>query len=105
MDIEQTIRAAEQGDAEAQYHLGVLYDLGEGVLRDRTEAVKWYRLSAEQGHADAQYSLGWLYDRGFDVPQDYTEAVKWYRLAAEQWHMAALSRLNYYHAAHQTNPS
>ena len=33
---------AEQGDAEAQYNLGVMYDDGTGVLQDYKEAVKWY---------------------------------------------------------------
>ncbi len=48
---------AEQGDAEAQYNLGVMYDDGTGVLQDYKEAVKWYLLSAEQGNADAQMVL------------------------------------------------
>jgi TPR repeat protein len=49
--------AAEQGNAEAQYYLGVSYDIGEGVSQDKIEAVKWYRLAAEQGHAEAQDML------------------------------------------------
>ena len=75
---------AEQGDALAQYNLGVMYDTGEGVPQDYKEAVRWYRLAAEQGHADAQYNLASMYDNGDGVPQDYKEAVRWYRLAAEQ---------------------
>ena len=50
--------AAEQGDASAQYSLGVMYDFGRGVLEDDAEAVRWYRLAAEQGDADAQNRLG-----------------------------------------------
>ena len=42
---------AEQGDAEAQYNLGVMYDNGQGVAQDYAEAVKWYRRAAEQGDA------------------------------------------------------
>ena len=75
---------AEQGIAEAQYNLGLLYGNGWGVLQDYAEAVKWYRLSAEQGYANAQYNLGFMYEDGKGVLQDYAEAVKWYRLAAEQ---------------------
>ena len=78
--------AAEQGDAEAQFKLGVRYEKGRGVSRDDEEAVKWYRLAAEQGLADAQYNLGWMYDEGHGVPRDDEEAVIWYRLAAEQGH-------------------
>ena len=70
---------AEQGDARAQYNLGVVYDEGEGVPQDYTEAIKWYRLAAEQRFFLAQYNLGVKYDDGEGVPQDYTEALKWYR--------------------------
>ena len=41
--------AAEQGYADAQYNLGLMYSNGEGVPQDYKEAVKWYRLAAEQG--------------------------------------------------------
>jgi hypothetical protein len=76
--------SAEQGDANSQYSLGVMYDLGQGVLQDYQEASKWYRLSAEQGNANAQWSLGAMYRDGLGVLQDYQEASKWYRLSAEQ---------------------
>ena len=42
-------KLAEQGDAAAQYNLGLMYDNGQGVPQDYAEAVKWYRLAAEQG--------------------------------------------------------
>ena len=67
---------AQQGDAYAQYNLGVMYDAGNGVLQDYKEAVRWYRLAAEQGLASAQFNLGWMYDNGNGVPQDYKEAVR-----------------------------
>ena len=47
-------KAAEQGDAEAQYKLGGCYLDGEGVARDKTEALKWWRKAAEQGHEEAR---------------------------------------------------
>ncbi len=40
---------AEQGNTEAQYGLGVMYDKGRGVPRDHAEALQWYRKAAEQG--------------------------------------------------------
>ena len=75
---------AEQGDAKAQYSLGVAYRKGDGVPQDYAKAAKWYRHAAEQGHAEAQYNLGVMYAEGRGVAQDYSEAVKWTRLAAEQ---------------------
>ena len=75
---------AEQGNAIAQYNLGVMYDQGEGVPQNDAEAMKWYRLAADQGHARAQYTLGTIYHEGRGVKQNYAEAFKWYRLAADQ---------------------
>ena len=80
---------AEQGDAEAQFNLGVRYFHGRGVPEDIQEAIRWVRLAAEQGHAEARLSLGVLYDEGRGVPRDHEEAVRWYRLAAEQGHPEA----------------
>ena len=77
-------KAADQGDADAQYNLGVMYDNGQGVPQDYAAAVSWYRKAADQGDADAQYNLGVMYDNGQGVPQDYAAAVSWYRKAADQ---------------------
>ncbi len=77
-------RTAEQGNAEAQFSLGFVYDYGLGVPEDDIEAVRWYRLSAEQGDAEAQAFLGYMYETGEGVPQNYAEAVRWYRKAAFQ---------------------
>ena len=74
---------AEQGDADAQKDLGVMYYTGQGVPQNYDEAVRWYRLAAEQGNVAAQSNLAEMYYIGEDVPQDYTEAAKWLRLAAE----------------------
>jgi uncharacterized protein len=83
---------ADQGDALAQFNLGVMYGKGQGVPQDYAEAVRWYRKAADQGNAQAQSNLGGAYDNGKGVPQDYAEAVKWYRKAADQG--AALAQFN-----------
>ena len=44
---------AEQGDASAQYNLGVLYDNGLGVPQDKVRAYMWFTLSAAQGRDGA----------------------------------------------------
>ena len=49
---------AEQGHAEAQFNLSLMYCNGEGVLQDYNEAVKWYPKSAEQDNRLAQATLG-----------------------------------------------
>jgi TPR repeat protein len=37
---------AEQGDADAQYNLGFMYDTGQGVVQNDKKAVKWWRKAA-----------------------------------------------------------
>jgi len=77
---------AAQGNAKAQYNLGLMFSYGNGIKEDRVEALKWYRASAEQGFVEAQYKLGTiLLRREWGMP-DYAESIKWYTKAAEQGH-------------------
>ena len=75
---------AEQGKADAQYNIGVMYNRGHGVPQNYLEAMRWYRLSAEKGHASAQYNLGVMYKNGDGILKDYKEAAKWFKSAAVQ---------------------
>lgn len=89
---------AEQGDAGAQFNLGVAYENGRGVAKDEREAVRWYRLAAQQGDADAQNNLGGMYAFGRGVAKDDREAEHWWRLAAEQGNPAAQHNLGWMYA-------
>jgi|GEM_PF-6705750 len=75
---QQYRKAAEQGDADAQYRLGLLYYNGAGVAKDTTQAISWLRKSAEQGNADAETTLGWMYEHGDGVAKDTKQAARWY---------------------------
>jgi TPR repeat protein len=75
---------AAQGNAAAQFSLGLMYANGQGVAQDNAEAVKWYQLAAKQKHTQSQLNLGTMYLEGKGVAQDYAEAVKWYRFAADR---------------------
>lgn len=77
-------QAAEQGNAEAQFNLGLLYEKGDGVEQNWKEAVNWYRKAAMQNHSYAEFNLGVCYENGIGVVQDFEEAIKWFRKAAEQ---------------------
>ena len=66
---------AEQGGANAQFRLGVMYDSGHGMLRSDAEAIKWYRKAAEQDDAVAQFDLGVMYAKG--VSPNHGEAALW----------------------------
>jgi len=50
-------KAADQGDASAQYNLGIAYARGDGVAKNEAEALKWFRMAAEQGEPNARYTL------------------------------------------------
>jgi hypothetical protein len=75
---------ADQGDADAQFNLAVLYGSGQGVAQDWTEAAHWLRLAADQGHAPGQSALGLVYREGLGVQPDLVEAVRWVRRGADQ---------------------
>lgn len=82
--FQKTKELANQGNAEAEFDLGVMYDYGREVEKNEVEAVRWYRKAAEQGYPKAQSNLGFCYDTGRGVGQDTEEAIKWYRKAAKQ---------------------
>ncbi len=73
---------AEEGDPEAQFNLGILYDLGQGVAQNKMMAATWYRRSAEQGFAAAQYNLAVIFKNGEGVPRNDVLAYALFDLAA-----------------------
>jgi uncharacterized protein len=84
---------AEQGQAGAQYQLGLLYGNGKGVTKDDAKARLWHEKAAIQGHTEAQVNLGILlmYARGGQ--QDYKMAVYYLRLASNKGNDLAQRRL------------
>jgi len=79
--------AAAQGDAGAQYALGLCYlSGGDGLRTDLVEAERLIRLSANQGYARAQLALAVMYKNGNCVlRQNYLEAARWCRRAIRSW--------------------
>lgn len=73
---------AEQGDAEAQYRMGMMARFGWGTERDAGSAARWLRKAADQNHAQAQAELGTMYRLGRGVPEDPKEAARLLRAAA-----------------------
>ena len=89
---------AEQGNAGAQFNLGIVYDTGSGVPENDIEAARWFRMAAEQGYAKAQVNLGFMHFNGSGVPQDVVEAARLFRLATEQGNADAQLRLGLMYA-------
>ena len=73
---------AEQGNAGAQYGLGYMYYIGQGIPEDHKEAMKWYLKAAEQGYANSQNSLGAMYENGNGVLHDNVLAHMWYNIGS-----------------------
>lgn len=73
-------KAAEAGDAHAQYMLGSHYQI-KGKYE---QAIYWYTKAAEQGDEYAQFAIGNCYERGQGVEKDYFIADQWYMKSAEQ---------------------
>ncbi|MDL2279114.1 sel1 repeat family protein [Desulfovibrio sp. OttesenSCG-928-G11] len=121
--------AAEQGNSDAQYSLGVLHGveslqrhaaeqgcaraqcrLGKKYLRDSPinlkEAARWFQKAAEQGDCTAQAHLGAMHYFGENVAKDYGIAASWLKKAAEGGHRGAQNWLDFlsqdkYHIIHE----
>jgi len=83
-------KAADQSHALAQFNLGVMYDRGQGILRDPVQSMMWIGKAAQLGDAGAQYMLGMRRNRLSlaEAPEaaleSRIEAYKWLQLAAAQ---------------------
>ena len=79
--LQQLRYRAEQGDAIAQFDMGLLYRNGENVPYDVVQAVNWFRKAAEQGNTEAQTNLAYHYAVGEGVPKDAVQSNFWYSKA------------------------
>ncbi|MEP4051380.1 MAG: OmpA family protein [Litorimonas sp.] len=98
-DLNSVRAKANAGDANAQFHLGLVYENGDGVPKNSAEAAKWYRKAAEQNHKYAQYNLAFLYANGEDISVNIAEVVKWMRRAADGGDADALFQMGTLYAA------
>lgn len=73
---------AEQGNPEAQYRIGLMYEFGKGYPQDKAQGIAWFRKAAGQNHAAAQTELAIIYATGDGVAQDNKQAVDWFQKGA-----------------------
>lgn len=85
----QFIRAAELGDTDAQYELGMYYMSGVGVGVDLEMAVFWLEKVAEKGFAKAQFQAGMCHHLDYDDVLEVGRCAYWFSKAAEQGHARA----------------
>ena len=77
-------KAAEKGDWNAQYEMGVRYEEGNGVPKNIEKAIFWYQKAAEEYHQAAMARLGKIYDKGELVPRNSKKALHWYQKAIQR---------------------
>lgn len=75
---------ANQGNITAQYLLGCMYEIGEGLEKDYQKTKEWYEKAAVQGDSKAQCSLGYMYGMRVDIQKDFKKAIEWYEKSASQ---------------------
>lgn len=80
--FERFREAALEGNANAQYYLGVMYADGQGTQTNFAEAARWYEKAAAQNQPDALYKLARLYAIGLGVNVDGKRAIELYARAA-----------------------
>ena len=81
--IEKYKEGVKNGDADAQYNLGRMFDNGEGVRRNHKEAVRLYRLSAKQGNKIARNNLRNIIKTMKNVKNDKQKSKRLFRVASK----------------------
>ncbi|MBL0942047.1 MAG: sel1 repeat family protein, partial [Alphaproteobacteria bacterium] len=71
--------AAMQGYSPAQFSLGYIYSVGQGVAQNNEIALQWFQKAAEQGNAEAQVNLVVMYAEGQGVTQNNEIALEWFQ--------------------------
>lgn len=91
------IGAANQGHAEAQYHVGYCRYFGWGQRdNDYGDAVRWWKKAAQQGDRASQYRLGKCFRDGDGVEEgkaDLKKAKEWWEKSAAQGYVDAIEEL------------
>ena len=96
--VEWYSKAAQQGQPDAQYALGLIAHIGRGGFnRNFDTAVKWYELAAQSSHPEALFQLGTLYTDGFGVGRDFKKASQYFEQAGELGHADAQYNLGVFY--------
>jgi len=86
-------RAAERGNARAQFDLGLMYAKGEGVVKNERLAFNYFHKAARKNHAEAKFYMGLSFAQGRGVKKQSQLARYWFKLAAKAGHPQAMAYL------------
>jgi TPR repeat protein len=87
---------ALQGDVDSCYQLGYIYEHGEGVAINESEAIRWYTKAATDGSPESQFNLAMMMEQGRGCPVNLRKAFYWYEKAASQGDIEAQFNLGVY---------
>ena len=87
--------AAERGSGMAAIHLAGCYEVGAGVRRSRSQALKWAQVAATLGNSEGQSWMGLAYMRGDELPMDSVRALALLEAAAAQGHVNAMASVGF----------
>ncbi len=92
-DFDDIETAANRGDANSQFRLGMSYTNGHGLVQDHATAVSWFKKAAQSGHKDAQFMLGAALHIGRGIEKNRSQSISWYTKSAEAGHMRSQYQL------------
>ena len=95
--LKELLPYANEGDARAQWALGSMYRWGYGVLKDYSEARKWFEKSGNQGISRSSAQLASMYWWGEGV-DNANISTKWWKKAAEQGDIIAMYKVGLIYA-------
>ena len=84
---------AVRNNADAQYHLALLYRTGKGTKQNYKKAFYWFKRSADNGNLRSQYNCGILFENGYGVKANEKKALRWYKMAAKKGHSKSKAKL------------
>lgn len=82
--VEMLECAANQGNEDAQWELGLMYEYANHVSQDQTKALDLYRRSAEAGSPIGLYLVAHCYQHGIVVEEDHTISDSLYAQSFDQ---------------------
>jgi hypothetical protein len=97
ISAQQLRKAADEGNPESAYQLGLAYRYGHGVVRNDAESIYWIRKAARLGWAAAQGTWGHMLLSGQAGPKNPTEAALWLERASQAGQIEAKYQLGMLH--------
>ena len=97
--LEKTMLAADRGNGNADFFLGMIFECGLGVAQSVPAAIGWHEKAAAAGISYSMWTLGIYYERGMGVPLNYVNAREWYEKAADAGDAVAMTSIGFLYDA------